>query len=79
MTDLDLRERRLAKGRAAIAETRRTRLATLGLRSVFFPLVEISYVVPVDADDRSTVCPSLRRPVTVSCRVSPAAGLNSSN
>ncbi|MEU4217363.1 ABC transporter ATP-binding protein [Actinoplanes sp. NPDC026623] len=43
----DLRERRLAKGHAAIAETRRTRLATLGLRSVFFPLVEISYVVPV--------------------------------
>ncbi len=43
----DLRERRLAKGHAAIAETRRTRLATLGLRTVFFPLVEISYVVPV--------------------------------
>jgi len=43
----DLRERRLAKGHAAIAETRRTRLATLGLRSVFFPLVEISYVIPV--------------------------------
>ncbi len=43
----DLRERRLVKGHAAIAETRRTRLATLGLRSVFFPLVEISYVVPV--------------------------------
>jgi ABC-type multidrug transport system fused ATPase/permease subunit len=43
----DLRERRLAKGHAAIAETRRTRLATLGLRTVFFPLVEMSYVVPV--------------------------------
>jgi ABC-type multidrug transport system fused ATPase/permease subunit len=43
----DLRERRLAAGRAAIAETRRTRLATLRLRSVFFPAVEISYVVPV--------------------------------
>ncbi|MFI7540046.1 ABC transporter ATP-binding protein [Actinoplanes sp. NPDC049599] len=43
----DLRNRRLAKGHAAIAETRRTRLATLSLRSVFFPLVEISYVVPV--------------------------------
>jgi ATP-binding cassette, subfamily C, bacterial len=43
----DLRERRLARGRAAIAETRRTRLATLSLRSVFFPLVEISYVLPV--------------------------------
>jgi ABC-type multidrug transport system fused ATPase/permease subunit len=43
----DLRERRLARGHAAIAETRRTRLATLRLRSVFFPLVELSYVVPV--------------------------------
>ncbi|HEU4348207.1 MAG TPA: ABC transporter ATP-binding protein [Actinoplanes sp.] len=41
-----LRERRLAAGHAAIAETRRTRLATLGLRSVFFPLVETSYAVP---------------------------------
>jgi ABC-type multidrug transport system fused ATPase/permease subunit len=43
----DLRARRLAKGHAAIAETRRTRMATLGLRTVFFPLVEISYVLPV--------------------------------
>ena len=43
----DLRERRLTRGHAAIAETRRTRLATLGLRSVFFPLVEMSYVLPV--------------------------------
>ncbi|MEU7908526.1 ABC transporter ATP-binding protein [Actinoplanes sp. NPDC049118] len=43
----DLRARRLAKGHAAIAETRRTRLATLSLRSVFFPLVEMSYVLPV--------------------------------
>jgi len=43
----DLRERRLARGHSAIAETRRTRLVTLGLRSVFFPLVEISYVLPV--------------------------------
>ena len=41
-----LRERRLAAGHAAIAETRRTRLATLALRSVFFPLVETSYAVP---------------------------------
>jgi ABC-type multidrug transport system fused ATPase/permease subunit len=41
-----LRERRLAAGHAAIAETRRTRLATLRLRSVFFPLVETSYAVP---------------------------------
>ena len=43
----DLRESRLAAGRAAIVETRLTRLATLRLRSVFFPAVEISYVVPV--------------------------------
>jgi ABC-type multidrug transport system fused ATPase/permease subunit len=41
-----LQERRLAAGHAAIAETRRTRLATLRLRSVFFPLVETSYAVP---------------------------------
>jgi ABC-type multidrug transport system fused ATPase/permease subunit len=42
-----LGERRLAAGRAAIVETRSTRLATLRLRTVFFPVVEISYVVPV--------------------------------
>jgi ABC-type multidrug transport system fused ATPase/permease subunit len=41
-----LRERRLAAGHAAITETRRTRLATLALRTVFFPLVEASYAVP---------------------------------
>ncbi|MBL7253890.1 ABC transporter ATP-binding protein [Paractinoplanes lichenicola] len=41
-----LAERRLDAGRRAIDETRRTRLATLGLRSVFFPSVEISYAVP---------------------------------
>ncbi|GAA0455000.1 multidrug ABC transporter ATP-binding protein [Paractinoplanes deccanensis] len=41
-----LADKRLAAGHAAIAETRRTRLATLGLRSVFFPSVEISYAVP---------------------------------
>ncbi len=41
-----LRERRLAAGHAAIAETRRTRLATLALRSVYFPSVETSYAVP---------------------------------
>lgn len=41
-----LHERRLAAGHSAIAETRRTRLVTLGLRSVFFPLVETSYAVP---------------------------------
>ncbi|XVU23840.1 ABC transporter ATP-binding protein [Actinoplanes sp. CA-054009] len=42
----DLAERRLAAGREAIAETRRTRLATLSLRSFFFPSVEISYALP---------------------------------
>jgi ABC-type multidrug transport system fused ATPase/permease subunit len=41
-----LREQRLAAGHAAITETRRTRLATLALRSVYFPLVETSYAVP---------------------------------
>lgn len=41
-----LAQRRLDAGRAAIAETRRTRLATLRLRSVFFPSMEISYAVP---------------------------------
>ncbi|WIM94271.1 ABC transporter ATP-binding protein [Actinoplanes oblitus] len=39
--------RRLAAGNAAIAETRRTRLVTLGLRSVFLPGVEASYAVPL--------------------------------
>ncbi len=42
-----LHERRLAAGHAAIAETRRTRLATLWLRSWFYPQIEVSYVVPV--------------------------------
>ncbi|WP_250005905.1 ABC transporter ATP-binding protein [Actinoplanes sp. M2I2] len=42
----DLSARRLEVGRDAIAQTRRTRLRTLGLRSVFFPSVEISYAVP---------------------------------
>ena len=46
---LRLGDRRLAAGRAAIAETRRTRLATLRLRTVFFPAVEVSYAVPVVA------------------------------
>ncbi|WP_328468116.1 ABC transporter ATP-binding protein/permease [Actinoplanes sp. NBC_00393] len=41
-----LAERRLAAGHVALAETRRTRLTTLRLRSVFFPLVETSYAVP---------------------------------
>jgi ABC-type multidrug transport system fused ATPase/permease subunit len=42
-----LQERRLAAGAAAIARTRRSMLRTLALRSVYFPLVEASYVVPV--------------------------------
>nr|WP_296068232.1 ABC transporter ATP-binding protein [uncultured Actinoplanes sp.] len=41
-----LQDRRMAAGRAALAETRRTRLATLALRSVYFPSVEASYAVP---------------------------------
>ncbi|MEU4164523.1 ABC transporter ATP-binding protein [Actinoplanes sp. NPDC026670] len=41
-----LHERRITAGDAALAETRRTRLVTLGLRSVFFPLAETSYAVP---------------------------------
>jgi ABC-type multidrug transport system fused ATPase/permease subunit len=44
-----LHERRLTAGRAAIARTRRSRLRTLALRSVYFPLVEGSYNVPVVA------------------------------
>jgi ABC-type multidrug transport system fused ATPase/permease subunit len=39
-------QRRLDAGHAAIAETRRTRMATLALRTVFFPLAETSYAVP---------------------------------
>ncbi|MFC7534112.1 ABC transporter ATP-binding protein [Actinoplanes sp. GCM10030250] len=41
-----LQDRRLAAGHAALAETRRTRLATLRLRNVFFPLAESSYAIP---------------------------------
>ncbi|HEY0536571.1 MAG TPA: ABC transporter ATP-binding protein, partial [Actinoplanes sp.] len=42
-----LHESRLTVGRAAIARTRRSRLATLRLRSVYFPVTEGSYNVPV--------------------------------
>ncbi|MEV6848203.1 ABC transporter ATP-binding protein [Actinoplanes sp. NPDC051411] len=42
-----LHESRLAVGRAAIARTKRSRLATLRLRSVYFPVTEGSYNVPV--------------------------------
>ncbi|HEV7963099.1 MAG TPA: ABC transporter ATP-binding protein [Actinoplanes sp.] len=44
-----LHERRLTAGRAAIERTRSSRLRTLALRSVYFPLVEGSYNVPVVA------------------------------
>ncbi|MEZ7003988.1 ABC transporter ATP-binding protein [Streptomyces sp. AD55] len=39
--------RRIAASRAALEVSRRTRMRTLFLRSVFFPVVELSYVVPV--------------------------------
>ena len=44
-----LQDRRLTAGRAAIAESRRRRLATLALRTVYFPVVESTYNVPVAA------------------------------
>jgi ABC-type multidrug transport system fused ATPase/permease subunit len=42
-----LQEHRLTAGRAAIARTRGSRLRTLGLRTVYFPLVEGEYNVPI--------------------------------
>ncbi|MFE1452452.1 ABC transporter ATP-binding protein [Streptomyces olivaceoviridis] len=42
-----LRERRTAASRDALEASRRTRLYTLRLRSVFFPAVEVTYTVPV--------------------------------
>jgi ABC-type multidrug transport system fused ATPase/permease subunit len=42
-----LHERRLAAGRAAIERTRRRRLATLALRTVYFPIVEGSFNAPL--------------------------------
>jgi ABC-type multidrug transport system fused ATPase/permease subunit len=42
-----LQERRLAAGGAAIVRTRRSRMLTLALRTVFFPVAESSYIVPV--------------------------------
>ncbi|WP_435134257.1 ABC transporter ATP-binding protein [Actinacidiphila sp. bgisy144] len=44
-----LQERRVAASRDAIESSRRARTRTLDLRSVFFPTVEVSYVVPVVA------------------------------
>ncbi|MEU5597917.1 ABC transporter ATP-binding protein [Streptomyces sp. NPDC020298] len=42
-----LQEQRIAASRDALDASRRTRLYTLFLRSVFFPAVEVSYTVPV--------------------------------
>ncbi|MET7618873.1 ABC transporter ATP-binding protein [Streptomyces sp. NPDC005408] len=44
---LRLEERRIAACRAAVEECRRTRTRTLFLRSVLFPAVDVSYVLPV--------------------------------
>jgi ATP-binding cassette subfamily C protein len=42
-----LHERRIARSRDALDTSRRRRLYTLYLRTVFFPVVEVSYVLPV--------------------------------
>ncbi|MFS4097359.1 ABC transporter ATP-binding protein [Streptomyces sp. AF1A] len=42
-----LRRRRIAASRDALERSRRTRLYTLFLRTVFFPAVEVTYTVPV--------------------------------
>ncbi|MGI5286333.1 ABC transporter ATP-binding protein [Nonomuraea polychroma] len=44
---LGLRGRRIAVCRAAIETCRRTRTRTLFLRSVLFPIVDVSYTIPV--------------------------------
>ncbi len=44
---LRLEQRRVAASRDALETSRRTRFHTLFLRTVFFPAVEVSYVVPV--------------------------------
>ncbi|MCM2387350.1 ABC transporter ATP-binding protein [Streptomyces albipurpureus] len=44
---LGLQERRVAACQRAIEECRRTRTRTLFLRSVLFPAVDVSYVIPV--------------------------------
>ncbi|WP_306204392.1 ABC transporter ATP-binding protein [Actinoplanes sp. RD1] len=46
---LSLGDRRLASGRAAIEQAYRARRRTLALRTVFFPAVDVSYVIPVVA------------------------------
>ncbi|MGW2212435.1 ABC transporter ATP-binding protein [Streptomyces sp. NPDC001781] len=42
-----LEEARTAASREALEDSRRSRYRTLGLRTVFFPSVEISYTIPV--------------------------------
>ncbi|MBD0844667.1 MULTISPECIES: ABC transporter ATP-binding protein [unclassified Streptomyces] len=42
-----LQEHRVAASREALDQSRRTRLHTLFLRSVFFPVVEVSYLFPL--------------------------------
>jgi ATP-binding cassette subfamily C protein len=44
---LRLQERRVRASRDALDTARRTRLYTLYLRSVFFPVVEVAYILPV--------------------------------
>ncbi|MFI6015585.1 ABC transporter ATP-binding protein [Streptomyces sp. NPDC051243] len=44
---LRLEERRVTASRDALETSRRTRFYTLFLRSVFFPAIEVSYLVPV--------------------------------
>ncbi|MEV4473789.1 ABC transporter ATP-binding protein [Nonomuraea sp. NPDC049504] len=46
---LRLEHRRLSACRRAIEECRRTRVRTLFLRSVLFPVVDVSYAIPVAA------------------------------
>jgi ATP-binding cassette subfamily C protein len=44
---LGLQQRRITASREAIETSRRARTRTLFLRSVFFPAVEVSYIIPV--------------------------------
>ncbi|MGW3289762.1 ABC transporter ATP-binding protein [Streptomyces sp. NPDC001002] len=46
---LRLEKRRIAASRDALEVSRRTRMYTLFLRSVFFPSVDVSYLIPVVA------------------------------
>ncbi|MEW2409578.1 ABC transporter ATP-binding protein [Streptomyces griseoviridis] len=46
---LRLGGRRIAASRDAVEESRRTRVYTLFLRTVLFPVIEVSYLVPVAA------------------------------